>query len=117
MQDFEGAEVLFGSVSEEASLASAFRKPVDVVLSCLASRTGGKVSCMVWSHDVDPCIQLDTEHKATGTCMVRHASTRALQTVHSLVVGRLWSAWPPQSCTSRPRCTAHTGARSQPHCL
>ena len=44
MQDFKGAEVLFGSVSDEASLASAFAQPADVVVSCLASRSGGKVS-------------------------------------------------------------------------
>ena len=43
LQAFKGAEVLFGSVSEEASLKAAFAKPVDVVVSCLASRTGGKV--------------------------------------------------------------------------
>ena len=33
----------FGDVSDPASLrAVAFRDPVDVVVSCLASRTGGK---------------------------------------------------------------------------
>ena len=44
LQDLEGAEVRFGDVSDARSLAlTAFREPVDVVVSCLASRTGGKV--------------------------------------------------------------------------
>lgn len=45
-QELQGAEVRFGSVSDEESLArAAFSDPVDVVVSCLASRTGGKVTC------------------------------------------------------------------------
>jgi len=45
LQEFEGADVRFGSVSDMESLTStAFSSPVDVVVSCLASRTGGKVS-------------------------------------------------------------------------
>ena len=44
-QDFNGADVRFGDVSNKDSLRSvAFSEPVDVVVSCLASRTGGKVS-------------------------------------------------------------------------
>ena len=44
-QELQGAEVRFGSVSNEESLAqAAFSDPVDVVVSCLASRTGGKVT-------------------------------------------------------------------------
>lgn len=43
-QEFEGGDVRFGDVSNKDSLRSvAFRDPVDVVVSCLASRTGGKV--------------------------------------------------------------------------
>ena len=43
MQDFQGADVRFGDVSSKDSLRSvAFSEPVDVVVSCLASRTGGK---------------------------------------------------------------------------
>eukprot|EP00891_Asterochloris_glomerata_P000760 jgi/Astpho2/760/Aster-00621 len=42
-KELQGAEVRFGSVSDEESLArAAFSDPVDVVVSCLASRTGGK---------------------------------------------------------------------------
>ncbi|CAK0745014.1 hypothetical protein CVIRNUC_001590 [Coccomyxa viridis] len=42
-QEFEGADVRFGSVSDLTSLRDvAFAEPVDVVVSCLASRTGGK---------------------------------------------------------------------------
>ena len=41
--DFPGAEVRFGDVTNPASLAThAFNEPTDVVISCLASRTGGK---------------------------------------------------------------------------
>lgn len=44
VQEFPGADVRFGDVSDVDSLASvAFKDPVDVVVSCLASRTGGKV--------------------------------------------------------------------------
>lgn len=44
LQDFQGADVRFGDVSSKDSLRSiAFKEPVDVVVSCLASRTGGKV--------------------------------------------------------------------------
>lgn len=45
MQDFEGALVQFGDVGDVQSLENeAFASPVDVVVSCLASRTGGKVN-------------------------------------------------------------------------
>ena len=44
LQDFEGADVRFGDVSSKQALRDiAFSEPVDVVVSCLASRTGGKV--------------------------------------------------------------------------
>lgn len=40
---FDGADVRFGDVTDTSSLAAtAFAEPVDVVVSCLASRTGGK---------------------------------------------------------------------------
>ncbi|KAI8105731.1 hypothetical protein M9434_000313 [Picochlorum sp. BPE23] len=42
IKEFPGAEVVFGDVTDMASLDSVgFKKPVDVVVSCLASRTGG----------------------------------------------------------------------------
>ena len=45
LQDFNGADVRFGDVSSKESLReTAFRDPADVVVSCLASRTGGKVT-------------------------------------------------------------------------
>lgn len=41
-QELQGADVRFGDVSDMKSLeAVAFKDPVDVVVSCLASRTGG----------------------------------------------------------------------------
>lgn len=44
VQEFEGADIRFGDVSDVNSVAAvAFRDRVDVVVSCLASRTGGKV--------------------------------------------------------------------------
>lgn len=40
-QELPGAEVRFGSVLDKDSLRQvAFKDPVDVVVSCLASRTG-----------------------------------------------------------------------------
>lgn len=42
IKEFEGAEVVFGDVTDMESLKKVgFAKPVDVVVSCLASRTGG----------------------------------------------------------------------------
>ena len=44
LQDFAGAEVVFGDVTDIENIKrTAFGRPVDVVVSCLASRTGGKV--------------------------------------------------------------------------
>lgn len=41
-QEFPGADVRFGDVQDPASIkAVAFKEQVDVVVSCLASRTGG----------------------------------------------------------------------------
>lgn len=41
-KELEGADARFGDVTDEASLQRvAFTEPVDVVVSCLASRTGG----------------------------------------------------------------------------
>ena len=44
VQEFAGADVRFGDVQDMESLRSVgFAQPVEVVVSCLASRTGGKV--------------------------------------------------------------------------
>ena len=41
--EFSGGNVLFGDVTKLESLTEALKgHPVDVVVSCLASRTGGK---------------------------------------------------------------------------
>lgn len=51
-QELEGAEVRFGDVSDAKSLAdTAFSESVDVVVSCLASRTGGKVCTVCMATD------------------------------------------------------------------
>jgi divinyl chlorophyllide a 8-vinyl-reductase len=43
LQEFAGAQVVFGDVTDLQSLRdTAFSQHVDVVVSCLASRTGGK---------------------------------------------------------------------------
>lgn len=48
LQDFEGADVRFGDVGDLESLRSvAFSEKVDAVISCLASRTGGKVQSLL----------------------------------------------------------------------
>jgi len=42
-KEFDGARVVFGDVTDTDSIsAAAFDQPVDVVVCCLASRTGGK---------------------------------------------------------------------------
>lgn len=44
IRDFPGADVRFGEVTDMESLRTVgFKDKVDVVVSCLASRTGGKV--------------------------------------------------------------------------
>ena len=49
--DFPGAEVRFGDVTDVDSLnRSAFQQPVDVVVSCLASRTGGRQDSWAIDH-------------------------------------------------------------------
>ncbi|KAK9805345.1 hypothetical protein WJX73_004487 [Symbiochloris irregularis] len=43
IREFEGAQVQFGDITDQASLQqNGFAQPVDVVVSCMASRTGGK---------------------------------------------------------------------------
>ncbi len=51
MQEFPGAEVAFGDVTDVEDIKrTAFGRPIDVVVSCLASRTGGKVRLSWWSY-------------------------------------------------------------------
>jgi len=58
IKELPGAEVRFGSVSDKDSLRQvAFKDKVDVVVSCLASRTGGKKDS--WMID----------YEATKTCL------------------------------------------------
>lgn len=54
-QEFAGANVVFGDVTSLESLRqTAFSQPVDVVVSCLASRTGGKKDS--WDIDYQVCV-------------------------------------------------------------
>ena len=50
--DLVGAEVRFGDVTDAASVAAnAFDRPADVVVSCLASRSGGRKDSWAIDHD------------------------------------------------------------------
>ena len=50
--DLAGAEVRFGDVTDAASVAAnAFDRPADVVVSCLASRSGGRKDSWAIDHD------------------------------------------------------------------
>ena len=50
--DLDGAEVRFGDVTDAASVAAnAFDRPADVVVSCLASRSGGRKDSWAIDHD------------------------------------------------------------------
>ncbi|GFR39707.1 hypothetical protein Agub_g186, partial [Astrephomene gubernaculifera] len=68
LKEFPGAEVRFGSVLDPASLRQvAFREPVDVVVSCLASRTGGKkdswlIDYTATKHCLDAARQCGAKH-------------------------------------------------------
>ena len=57
LQEFEGADVRFGDVTDVESLRSvAFESQVDVVISCLASRTGGKVCTFLSKASRHDCV-------------------------------------------------------------
>ncbi len=63
--DFPEAEVRFGDVTNPASLAThAFNEPTDVVISCLASRTGGKKDS--WAIDYEANLNTYNEGKKAG---------------------------------------------------
>lgn len=71
----------FGDVSDPKNLADVgFSEPVDVVVSCLASRTGGKVHLCP--------VTLDTAFAALLCC---HATCRVLG--NAATGGRQWSDW------------------------
>lgn len=67
-KEFEGAEVRFGDVSDPESLRTvAFKDKVDAVVSCLASRTGGKkdswaVDYQATKNVLDAARQQGTQH-------------------------------------------------------
>ena len=63
--DFPGAEVRFGDVTNADSLAChAFDQPVDVVISCLASRTGGRKDS--WAIDYEATLNTYQQGKKAG---------------------------------------------------
>ena len=63
--DFPGAEVRFGDVTDVDSLnRSAFQQPVDVVVSCLASRTGGRQDS--WAIDHQATLNTYREGRKAG---------------------------------------------------
>jgi divinyl chlorophyllide a 8-vinyl-reductase len=63
--DFPGAEVRFGDVKDVNSLSrNAFPQPVDVVVSCLASRTGGRQDS--WAIDHQATLNTYTEGRKAG---------------------------------------------------
>ena len=63
--DFAGAEVRFGDVTKVDSLArNAFDHPVDVVVSCLASRTGGRKDS--WAIDYEATFNTYQQGKKAG---------------------------------------------------
>ena len=63
--DFPGAEVRFGDVTNSDSLAvNAFDQSTDVVISCLASRTGGRKDS--WAIDYEATLKTYQEGKKAG---------------------------------------------------
>lgn len=56
-RDFAGAQCRFADVTDLTSLKSVIKEPVDVVVSCLASRTGGKKDS--WLIDYQVCMHID----------------------------------------------------------
>ena len=65
-REFPGADVRFGDVGDPASIeAVAFREPVDVVVSCLASRTGGIKDS--WAVDYQATLNVLEAARRAGT--------------------------------------------------
>ena len=63
--DFPGAEVRFGDVTNPKSIAAAaFDQPADVIVSCLASRTGGRQDS--WAIDHDATLNAYREGRRAG---------------------------------------------------
>ena len=63
--DFPGAEVRFGDVTNPESIAAAaFDQPADVIVSCLASRTGGRQDS--WAIDHDATLNAYREGRRAG---------------------------------------------------
>ncbi|KAF6255696.1 NAD(P)-binding protein [Scenedesmus sp. NREL 46B-D3] len=63
-KEFAGAQVVFGDVTDLQSLRdTAFSQPVDVVVSCLASRTGGKKDS--WAIDYQNVLDVARERGAS----------------------------------------------------
>lgn len=63
--DFPGAEVRFGDVTQPDSLVvNAFDQPADVVISCLASRTGGRKDS--WAIDYQATLNTYEEGRKAG---------------------------------------------------
>ena len=63
--DLAGADVRFGDVTDAASIAAnAFDQPADVVVSCLASRSGGRRDS--WAIDHDATLNTYREGRRAG---------------------------------------------------
>ena len=63
--DFPGAEVRFGDVTDSDSLdCNAFDQPVDVVISCLASRSGGRKDS--WAIDYEATLNTFRQGRKAG---------------------------------------------------
>ena len=63
--DFPGAEVRFGDVTQPDSLAAqASDQPTDVVISCLASRTGGRKDS--WAIDYEATLNTYEQGRKAG---------------------------------------------------
>jgi len=63
--DFPGADVRFGDVTDSDSLdCNAFDQPVDVVISCLASRSGGRKDS--WAIDYEATLNTFRQGRKAG---------------------------------------------------
>ena len=129
VQDFEGADTRFGDVNDVDSIRSvAFSDRVDVVVSCLASRTGGKVRhcdmsikfCLTFS------FLTSLSSRMVSRLLVELSSKHVLQHLESLlwrlsakpvsyfVIAALYRRTPGPLTTRRPRmCWMWRGSREQ----
>ncbi len=109
--DFEGADCRFGDVTNIDNLrAVGFADKVDVVVSCLASRTGGLQDS--WDIDYQARSPARRPPPACGVDSIRRRRARTASTASSSRADRTTSSSPPSASRSRSSSSRSSCPRS-----